>query len=136
MSKIGIAIAMMGLLFVACEEVSPEAMPAASPGIDTLSITRENMYQFPYPKIQLRRRDSANYVFLLAGPAGNWRAVGGTGVTALSRKSGSFPFTLQVGRDLTQDSFAVQLEFIGSEFIGPDGITNERGRVYPFQYSE
>lgn len=122
-------------IFIACNptERTAEKLP---PAPDTLSISKENMYQFPYPKIQLRRRDSSNYVFLLAGPAGNWRAVGGSGVTSLSRKSGTFPFTLQVGRDLSRDSFAVQLEFIGSAFTRPDGSRNERGQVYAFGYAE
>ena len=123
-------IVMSGILLWSCANPSTEAS-----NTDTLEITPENMFDFPYPRIQLRERAGNNYVFLLAGPAGNWKIVGGDGIKSLSRNRGTFPFTLQVQRDSTAAEFSVQLEFIGSAFTKPDGTTNGKGDIYPFGYS-
>lgn len=123
------ALLLFGFVVTNCGETEVTGTNAPE-----LEITPENTFDFPYPTIQLRERNEQVYTFLLAGPSGNWKIVGGTGVTSMSRNRGTFPFTLQVSRDTLADQFSLQLEYIGAAFTRPDGRPNRRGEVYSFGY--
>lgn len=91
-------------------------------------------YNFQYPSIWLREINEKEYVFLLMGPKGNWKAVGGTGLDGLNPKTGTFPATFKIQRQQGNPALSVLFEFIGEGFIDQFGQAVAKGTVYPFSF--
>jgi len=91
-------------------------------------------YNFQYPSIWLREINEKEYVFLLMGPKGNWKAVGGTGLDGLNPKTGTFPATFKIQRQQDIPELSVLFEFIGEGFIDQFGQAVAKGTVYPFSF--
>ena len=51
-------------------------------------------YNFQYPAIWLRNVENGLFTFVLFGPKGNWKTVGGEGFKSISQKTGTMPATL------------------------------------------
>jgi len=93
-------------------------------------------YNFRYPAIWLRTRVNGNYTFIIFGPHGNWKIVGGNGFSSLSLKTGTMPATLVAKVDSTAQHQAIELEFIGEAFTTQFGDYHERGKVFEFEWSD
>lgn len=94
-------------------------------------------YDFQSPSIWLRRVEGDQYTFLLLGPpTGNWKAVGGTGWSRLSQKTGAFPATIVATKKEGELRVSLELEFIGEAFTDRFGRPNKRGKVFPFGFSQ
>lgn len=91
-------------------------------------------YNFQYPSIWLREINEEEYIFLLMGPKGNWKAVGGEGLTGLNPKTGTFPATFKARRDKENPEFSIQFEFIGEAFTDQFGQEVPKGAVVPFAF--
>ncbi len=92
-------------------------------------------YNFQYPSIWLREINEEEYVFLLMGPKGNWKAVNGTGLSGLNPKTGTFPATFKAQREKGNPDFSIQFEFIGEAFIDQFGQEVRKGTVFPFTFN-
>ena len=93
-------------------------------------------YNFQYPTIWLRTREEGNYTFIIFGPHGNWKVVGGTGFSSLSLKTGTMPATLVAKVDSTAQNHAIELEFIGEAFTTQFGEYHEKGKVFEFNWTD
>ncbi len=91
-------------------------------------------YNFQYPSIWLREINEEEYIFLLMGPKGNWKAVDGSGLSGLNPKTGTFPATFKVRRDQNNPDFSIQFEFIGEAFTDQFGQAVAKGTVVPFAF--
>ena len=91
-------------------------------------------YNFQYPSIWLREIKENEYIFLLMGPKGNWKAVGGEGLSGLNPKTGTFPATFKAYREKDSPEFAIQFEFIGEAFTDQFGQKVAKGAVVPFAF--
>ncbi|MCB9278282.1 MAG: right-handed parallel beta-helix repeat-containing protein [Lewinellaceae bacterium] len=92
-------------------------------------------YNFKYPSIWLRSTERGEYTFLVLGPHGNWKAVGGQGVAGINPKTGNFPATIRVKRDPDATVIALDLEFIGDAFTDQFGKVNPKGKVFPIRFN-
>lgn len=91
-------------------------------------------YNFQYPSVWLREINEEEYIFLLMGPKGNWKAVGGEGLSGLNPKTGTFPATFKARRDKNNPAFSIQFEFIGEAFTDQFGQEVAKGAVVPFAF--
>lgn len=91
-------------------------------------------YDFQYPSIWLRAQEGDQYTFLLLGPIGNWKVVGGEGWTYLNPKTGRLPTTLVARRDSTARSAKLELTFIGEQAVDRFGQFYRRGTEIPFSF--
>lgn len=91
-------------------------------------------YNFAYPSVWLREIIDDTYVFLLMGPAGNWKAVGGEGLAKINPKTGTFPTTFKAEKIPGSEVLSIQFEFIGEGFVDQFGTVFEKGQVYPFSF--
>lgn len=93
-------------------------------------------YDFRRPIAWLREVRGDEYVFVLLGPHGNWKAVDGEGWTYISAKTGTFPATFVARRDPDAEKVSLQFEFIGEEVVDQFGRHFPKGTVYPFGFEE
>lgn len=91
-------------------------------------------YDFRRPIAWLREVRGQEYVFLLVGPHGNWKAVGGEGWTWISAKTGTFPATFVARRAPEARTLSLQFEFIGEEVVDQFGRRFPKGTIYPFGF--
>lgn len=91
-------------------------------------------YNFAYPSVWLREIIDDTYVFLLMGPAGNWKVVGGEGLAMINPKTGTFPATFKAQKSPDSEVFSIHFEFIGEGFVDQFGTVFEKGQVYPFSF--
>lgn len=91
-------------------------------------------YNFEYPSVWLRDIKEDEYIFLLLGPTGNWKAVDGTGFLSIVPKTGTFPATVRARRAADSQDLSLQFEFIGEAFTNQFGEENRRGAAYPFPF--
>lgn len=84
-------------------------------------------YDFSYPKVWLREQNPEKDIYLLTGPQGNWRLIGGAGYAKVVPKTGNFPTTLQAFREPGTKPVALDFEYLGKKYR-PYG-------VYPVQTS-
>lgn len=91
-------------------------------------------YDFKRPSIWLRDLKDGEYIFLLLGPTGNWKAVDGHGFTSVNPKTGTFPATFRAQAEAGVDSLRLTFEFIGEQAITQFGDTLKRGERVPFQW--
>lgn len=91
-------------------------------------------YNFEYPSVWLRDIKGEEYIFLLLGPTGNWKAVDGEGFLSIVPKTGTFPATVRARRAADRQDLRLQFEFIGEAFVDQFGRENGRGDVYPFTF--
>ncbi len=89
-------------------------------------------YDFRRPSIWLRKTGEEAYTFLLLGPQGNWRVVGGTGFDEVTPKTSSFPTTMTARLTPGADSLAIQLEFVGEAVTTQFGKNLPRGTTVEF----
>ena len=110
----------------------PNELPT---GRNFMLINEWGPYNFQYPSIWLRSVDRNAYNFVLLGPEGNWKLVGGAGIKQVGPKTGSFPATIKVERLDTAKILSLQLEFIGNSFVNQFGDTIPKGSITPVKYS-
>ncbi|WP_170110479.1 right-handed parallel beta-helix repeat-containing protein [Flavilitoribacter nigricans] len=91
-------------------------------------------YNFEYPSVWLRDIKEDEYIFLLLGPTGNWKAIDGTGFLSIVPKTGTFPATVRARRAADSQDLSLQFEFIGEAFTDQFGGENRRGAAYPFPF--
>lgn len=91
-------------------------------------------YNFAYPSIWLREINEDEYIFLLIGPKGNWKAVGGEGLSGLNPKTGTFPATFKARKQQDSAELSIAFEFIGEAFTDQFGQQVPKGTVYPFAF--
>ena len=91
-------------------------------------------YNFAYPSVWLREIIDDTYVFLLMGPTGNWKVVGGEGLAMINPKTGTFPATFKAKKSPDSEELSIQFEFIGEGFVDQFGTVFEKGQVYPFSF--
>ncbi len=100
-----------------------------------LFITEWGPYDFTYPLARLRQVEDSTLTFALFGPQGNWKVIGGDGITSISRKTGAMPATLVLTFDPEVKARRVKLEFIGEAFTTPFGDPWPRGKPYAFGWA-
>lgn len=93
-------------------------------------------YNFQYPSIWLREINEEEYIFLLMGPKGNWKAVGGEGLSSLNPKTGTFPATFKARKQMDSPELSIEFEFIGEAFTDQFGRKVSKGTVYPFAFRQ
>lgn len=91
-------------------------------------------YNFKYPVIWLREIHDNKYTFLLLGPQGNWKSVGGTGLKSFGPKTGTFPTTIVAEKDPESDEISLDLEFIGEAISDQFGKHYKKGTPFPFSF--
>lgn len=91
-------------------------------------------YNFEYPSVWLRDIKEDEYIFLLLGPTGNWKAADGTGFLSIVPKTGTFPATVRARRVADSQDLSLIFEFIGEAFTDQFGRENRRGDTYPFVF--
>lgn len=91
-------------------------------------------HNFEYPSVWLRDIKEDEYIFLLLGPTGNWKAVDGTGFLSIVPKTGTFPATVRARRAADSQDLSLQFEFIGEAFTDQFGRENRRGASFPFPF--
>ena len=92
-------------------------------------------YNFEYPSIWLREIKEEEYVFLLMGPAGNWKAVGGEGLANINPKTGTFPATFKARKLPEAESITIDFQFIGDGFTNQFGEAIKKGGGHVFSFS-
>ena len=117
----------------------PDGMDAMLPsghprGHKYMLVNEWGPYDFRRPSIWLREAGDNTYTFLLLGPQGNWRVVGGTGFDGVTPKTGSFPTTLTARLTPGADSLAIQLEFVGEGVVTQFGENLPRGTTVRFEW--
>jgi parallel beta-helix repeat protein len=85
-------------------------------------------YNFKYPALWLRKIESNTYTFVVFGPFGNWKAVGGEGFKIMSQKTGSVPATLVLEAEDFATNLSVELEFLGDAFTDEFGLEHRKGK--------
>ena len=91
-------------------------------------------YDFRSPAVWLRQVEGDQYVFVLLGPEGNWKAIDGTGWTSVNPKTGTFPATFFATRDPEATELSLQFEFVGEESTDRFGREFPRGTAVPFDF--
>jgi parallel beta-helix repeat protein len=91
-------------------------------------------YDFKRPAVWLRNRSGNRHTFLLLGPKGNWKVVGGAGIQKIVPKTGSFPATISVQALTDTTEVELQFEFIGERTRTQFGELLPRGSVVKFAY--
>ncbi|MEZ5042250.1 MAG: right-handed parallel beta-helix repeat-containing protein [Saprospiraceae bacterium] len=91
-------------------------------------------YNFQYPSVWLREINEEEYLFLLMGPAGNWKAINGEGFLSINPKTGTFPATFKARKSPGSERLLIQFEFIGEAFTDQFGQNIARGNIYPFSF--
>ena len=91
-------------------------------------------YDYGYPAAWLRRVEGDTYVFLLDGPAGNWKLSGGMGFSRVNPKTGTFPATVTAQLAPGTGPRQIRWTFIGMPFVGPQGDSIAQGRPYTFSF--
>lgn len=91
-------------------------------------------YNFEYPSVWLRDIKEDEYIFLLLGPTGNWKANGGSGFLSIVPKTGTFPATVRARRAADSLDLSLNFEFIGEAFQDQFGQEHRRGAGYPFTF--
>lgn len=122
-------------------EPLPDGMDVSLPdsqlkGRAYILINEWGPYDFRYPSCRLRGVDEDRYTFLLLGPVGNWRVVGGQGFEDINPKTGTFPATITAKRLEGAQDQALEFEFIGNEVINQFGKRYGKGTVVPFSFRE
>lgn len=132
---------------ISLEELNLTDMPKALPqAMDTelplghprgrryILINEWGPYNFEYPSVWLRDIKEDDYIFLLLGPTGNWKATDGNGFLSIVPKTGTFPATVRARRAADSQDLSLQFEFIGEAFTDQYGRENRRGVSYPFPF--
>lgn len=91
-------------------------------------------YNFEYPSVWLRDIQGDEYIFLLLGPTGNWKAVDGSDFVSIVPKTGTFPATVRARKAADGRDLALNFEFIGEAFTDQFGEEHRRGEPYPFPF--
>ena len=91
-------------------------------------------YNFEYPSVWLRDIKEDEYIFLLLGPTGNWKAKDGSGFLSIVPKTGTFPATVRARRAADSQDLSLEFEFIGEAFTDQFGRENRRGNGYLFPF--
>jgi len=117
----------------------PDAMDVELPetqlqGRGYMLVDEWGPYDFRRPSIWLREITEESYTFLLLGPTGNWKVVGGAGFSAINPKTASFPATLRAIPEPDADTLRLSFEFIGEQVITQFGDTLSRGTIVPFEF--
>lgn len=120
-------------------QVLPQAqdvkLPIGHPrGRRYILINEWGPYNFEYPTVWLRDIQEGEYIFLLLGPNGNWKAVDGTGFLSIVPKTGTFPATVRASRAADNQELALQFEFIGEAFTDQFGREHRRGAPFSFSF--
>lgn len=92
-------------------------------------------YDFRYPICWLRNTEGDRFTFLLLGPVGNWKVVGGEGFEDINPKTGTFPATLTARPMPDAKNLNLEFEFIGNEVTNQFGRSYTKGTVVPFSFS-
>jgi hypothetical protein len=119
----------------------PDGMDAMLPsdhprGHKYMLVNEWGPYDFLRPSIWLRETGEETYTFLLLGPQGNWRVVGGSGFAGVTPKTGSFPTTMTARLTPDADSLSIQLEFVGEAVTTQFGENLPRGTTVRFAWKE
>ncbi len=109
-------------------------------GRKNIMITEWGPYDFRYPLIwNSNPADPSDTMkFDLKGPVGGkWKIIGSTGVTGISKSSGTFPATITALKDKA-DSIErrIELEYKGPSFIGQFGKTVAANRSHRFGFTK
>lgn len=117
------------------EDGTDVSLPENHPrGRQYILVNEWGPYDFKYPVIWLREINENKYTFLLLGPQGNWKCIGGKGLKDFGPKTGTFPATLVAEKDPESDEIALDLEFIGEAVNDQFGKKYGRGTVFPFSF--
>ncbi len=119
----------------------PDGMDAMLPenhprGRSFILVGEWGPYDFRYPSIWLRTVKKDTYSFLLLGPQGNWKVVGGEGFVRVNPKTGTFPATIVATRDEMAELLRLELEFIGDSLTTRFGHRIRRGVPIPFGFEQ
>jgi parallel beta-helix repeat protein len=91
-------------------------------------------YNFEYPTVWLRDIQEDEYIFLLLGPTGNWKAADGNGFLSIVPKTGTFPATVRARKMADSQDLSLIFEFIGEAFIDQFGKEHRRGEAVNFPF--
>ncbi len=120
-----------GIIEDGLNAILPETHPR---GRQYILIDEWGPYNFKYPIIWLRDIQDNQYTFLLLGPQGNWKSVGGTGLKGFGPKTGTFPATIVAQKDPESDEISLELEFIGEAITDQFGMHYKKGTIFPFSF--
>ncbi len=109
--------------------------PGHLTGRQYILINEWGPYNFEYPSVWLRKIDGDEYIFLLAGPEGNWKAASGAGFVEINPKTGTFPATVRAKKRPGATGLNLNFEFVGQAFTDQFGQKNKKGKVYPFSFN-
>lgn len=107
-----------------------------SPGKKNIILGKYGPYDFKSPALWLRKIEGQTYTFVVFGPFGNWKAIGGNGFDLMSQKQGSIPATLVLEATNSQGDRFVELEYIGSAFTDQFGVYQKKGKPIRLKWQE
>lgn len=93
-------------------------------------------YDFKSPIIWPRTEIAGKTRFEILGPKGQWKVVSKSGVTAMSKESGSTQETVDVTFDSGSSDIDLQLEFVGDAIVTPFGKKIPANTPYRFSYKK
>lgn len=108
-------------------------------GRGEIRMTEWGPYDFRYPLVwRTNPVDTSGLLkFEVLGPRGSWRVVRSSGVTGISRQSGSFPAVITASRQQgSKDGILIEMEYTGERVVSQFGEVVAAGRPYRFAFRD